>query len=153
MSRFEADIDTVLDSGVFLMAVYGTLSTGYWNSRLLDGHKSLGSTRVTGYKLYRGGYPGSVPFASKTGNPEDVIVVELFEVNAHDFPSTWVHVDSLEGHPDWYRREVVTTEAGLDAWMYVYPVDVLQEYPMRNEVTGGDWVVEQGDERVWYEAE
>jgi gamma-glutamylcyclotransferase (GGCT)/AIG2-like uncharacterized protein YtfP len=103
--------------------VYGTLKRGHGNNVLIlesENSMFLGSGTTNGnYFMTESG----VPFAHKDVEtiphaPLAPIRGEVFEVD----DSTLFHLDCLEGHPDWYKREVVTIdmdgEYQVDAWVY-----------------------------------
>lgn len=103
--------------------VYGTLRRGYWNHDLLGLSSFLGEA-----KTVRKGWlyvPNSIPFLNFDKNGEQV-VGELYAVD----DETLKDLDSLEGHPDFYRREVEEIEIDggtLSANIYVYPHDLSNE--------------------------
>lgn len=81
--------------------VYGTLKRGFGNHSLLVDSKCLG-TGVTEepYVMTQSG----IPFVHKTYNAEPhPIQGEVYVVD--DETVEWL--DALEGHPDWYKRELV----------------------------------------------
>jgi gamma-glutamylaminecyclotransferase len=101
----------------YLVFVYGTLKKGFSNHRLLVGSEYLGSAQtVEKYAMYSTGTP--IVLKNEAVSP---IHGELYQVNE----ATLAALDSLEGHPDWYRREEV--EIAVDgehgryretAWLY-----------------------------------
>jgi gamma-glutamylaminecyclotransferase len=99
--------------------VYGTLKRGFGNSWLLKDATFLGRTTLTGnYRLVEvsgGGFPGLLRDAEF---PERDVGGEVYAVSADEL----VALDGLEGHPNFYRRELVDTEHGL-AWVYLLPAD------------------------------
>lgn len=101
-----------------LVFVYGTLKKGFSNHRLLASSELLGVAQtVKKYAMYSTG----VPIVVK-GEEVSRIHGELYRVDE----TTLVYLDSLEGHPDWYRREEVDVfvedqEEGMRterAWIY-----------------------------------
>ncbi len=91
-----------------MVAVYGTLKRGRGNHRLLQNSKYIGEF------LTRKKYPmivrGSIPFVGHgfefLGLDKEVghnIVVQVYEVDC----DTLKLLDALEGHPNWYYRDVV----------------------------------------------
>lgn len=99
------------------IAVYGTLRKRYGNHRLIEGSKFIGAGLTDEkHTLFASG----IPFVQKGGGTHQVRV-EVYEVEESDVP----RVDSLEGHPEWYRREEtpITLDDGtkLDAWLYFMP--------------------------------
>ena len=82
-----------------LVFVYGTLKKGFSNHRLLASSELLGRARtVEAYAMYSTGVP--IVIKDESVSP---ITGELYRVGE----ATLVYLDSLEGHPDWYRREEV----------------------------------------------
>ena len=100
-----------------LVFVYGTLKKGFSNHRLLAGSEYLGTAQtVEKYAMYSTGTP--IVLKDEAVSP---IHGELYRVNE----ATLVALDSLEGHPDWYRREEISIfvdgEQGRyqeTAWLY-----------------------------------
>ena len=97
--------------------VYGTLRSGGGNSRLLRESELVSIAKTDGkYALYVEG----IPYAVKK---EEVsrIIGEVWSVNSDTLQS----IDLLEGHPNWYVRElinVILTDANmLRAWIYFNP--------------------------------
>lgn len=82
-----------------LVFVYGTLKKGFSNHRLLASSELLGRARtIEAYAMYSTGVP--IVIKNESVSP---ITGELYRVDE----ATLVYLDSLEGHPDWYRREEV----------------------------------------------
>lgn len=100
--------------------VYGTLKQGFGNHHYLQSATFVGCgyTKIK-YSLYVEG----IPFVVKD-NPTSHIFGEVYLVD-----DLALHrLDSLEGHPDWYRREqvaVILTDRPIQtedmAWLYFYP--------------------------------
>jgi len=85
------------------VAVYGTLKKGYGNNRLMDprGFTLVGSfVSVDKFHMTSG---GGFPIVYKDMKQHHV-KVEIYRVDDKAYLSS---VDSLEGHPTWYRREPV----------------------------------------------
>lgn len=87
------------------IGVYGTLKKNEGNHHLLEGSECLGN-RVL-YNIGITDRPG-FPFAYKKDGFRTTI--EIYEVNNYVLKS----IDSLEGHPDWYKREKID-----DVWVYL----------------------------------
>lgn len=89
--------------------VYGTLKRGYNNHRLLAGRALfVGDDVIDGDLFDLGPYP-----AARRGN--GVIHGEVYMVG----PNTLRSLDTLEGHPVYYKREPVRTRmGGHEAWAY-----------------------------------
>ena len=79
------------------IAVYGTLKSMYGNNRLMQGSTLVGTGWITGHRLYEAG----IPFVVKDNTADYSIQVEVYEVPEDQLP----RIDSLEGHPTWYKRE------------------------------------------------
>lgn len=91
-----------------LLAVYGTLKQGNGNhDHFLGDAKLVGKGVISGFDMYHlGGFPGIV-------KGEGTIQVELYdEYNLGP-------IDSLEGEGSLYKRTVVTTEQGVECYVYV----------------------------------
>ena len=115
------------------VAVYGTLRQGMGNHRLLGSSELLGTTELKGWKMYPAGLAGGFPVIYASEAPEDEIVVEVYECTAETLKGP---LDSLEGHPRWYRRQLVDTPFG-EAWIYVMQDTGYQRYP---QIVSGDFV-------------
>lgn len=99
------------------IAVYGTLRAGFGNHRLMEDSTLVGSGLTKEkYTMYASG----IPYVDKD-EPTSRIRVEVYDVKDEDLPS----IDSLEGHPSWYRREEIPVELDngeeVDAWLYFMP--------------------------------
>lgn len=109
--------------------VYGSLKKGFGNhDRHLSGAKFLGTCEtLPQYSLISlGSYPGVL----KGG--ETMIQGELYEVTPKEFEG----LDRLEGHPNYYKREVIETSEG-DAWIYLLPKE---EYSDKVVIKSGEWL-------------
>lgn len=90
------------------VGVYGTLKRGERNHRLLAGRSFFMQEDTIKAALFDlGPYP-----ACKPG--EDTVSVEIFTVG----DNTLSDLDRLEGHPVYYKRELVKTAGGHDVWVY-----------------------------------
>jgi len=99
-----------------LMAVYGTLKSGKSNHYFLGDSGHVGMGRVSNeFTLAVEGLPYLVKRNGKG------CLVEVYEVDK----DTMRMIDRLEGHPNFYRREL--TDIFLDngvvvqAWVYIHP--------------------------------
>lgn len=107
-----------------LMAFYGTIKLGFGNNRVIyNAKKAYIGTGITKekYAMYRHG----IPFVIK--EPKTPIVVDVFEVEASNLP----RIDSLEGHPNWYRRELIPVLVNgkeLQCWLYFMTDDRVKNY-------------------------
>lgn len=111
-----------------LVAVYGSLKSGFHNHRLLEKSKKVGEQQVEGWEMYSlGGFPAVVP----SSNFNDKVSVEVYSVD----DETFKNLDRLEGYPHFYDRIKVKTQQG-DAWMYYF-----QYPPNDNKVEDGNWML------------
>ncbi|MDR3557263.1 MAG: gamma-glutamylcyclotransferase [Syntrophobacteraceae bacterium] len=99
------------------MFVYGTLRRGFENHFLLDGAIFLGPARTRGkYALFS----ENIPYVSKT-KEISTVAGEVYRVDS----PTLERIDLLEGHPNWYVREMieVVLQDGsiVSAWIYFCP--------------------------------
>ena len=113
--------------------VYGTLKRGHGNHVLLRGSDFLGPSLTKEiYTMYRSG----IPFVSKSPGTTRVIG-ELYNVDE----LTLNHLDMLEGHPTWYKREQINVDyisnegemESTKAWLY-----------FNEEIPAGATIVETG---------
>lgn len=112
------------------VAVYGTLRQGMGNHRRMGDSPLLGTATLKGWQMYpAGGFPVIFP----SDAPEDTIVVEVYECTNYTLTGP---LDSLEGHPTWYKRELVDTPFG-EAWIYVMRDE---RYKQRTRIESGDFV-------------
>ena len=98
------------------LMVYGTLQQGYWNNRLLAGAKFLGQA-VTNkkYVLFDCGFPMAV--TAETDHKPLPIIGEVYEVTEQHLH----YCDRLEGHPNWYQRNLVSVRLGdADEEVFIY---------------------------------
>lgn len=107
-----------------LMAFYGTIKLGFGNNGVIyNAKKAYIGTGITKekYAMYRHG----IPFVIK--EPKTPIVVDVFEVEASNLP----RIDGLEGHPNWYRRELIPVLINgkeLQCWLYFMTDDRVKNY-------------------------
>ena len=92
--------------------VYGTLKKNSWNHGWLEDSTFVREQAVHGFKLFQSG----IPYMIRTDNPEDRVLGEVYEVSE----KTRGNIDRLEGHPDWYRREIVSMDSDGEIQGYVY---------------------------------
>jgi gamma-glutamylcyclotransferase (GGCT)/AIG2-like uncharacterized protein YtfP len=112
--------------------VYGTLKRGHGNHRLLADNRVIGeAVSLDRYMMWGQG----IPFIAPDDDDGSPVAGELYEVDA----DTLAKLDRLEGHPDWYCRELRSfTIAGetCTAWVYLARHhDRHQQQP--NDPTGG----------------
>jgi|WetSurMetagenome_2_1015567.scaffolds.fasta_scaffold1253785_1 gamma-glutamylaminecyclotransferase len=99
-----------------LVFVYGTLRHGQGNHYLIEFSKFIGmaQTKIR-YALYAYG----IPFLSRSSAISQV-TGEVYSVDQ----VTLIRLDQLEGHPDFYKREIaeVVLQDGteLKAWVYFH---------------------------------
>jgi len=126
--------DNVLETNY--VAVYGTLKKGYsnyWNYLSSSTHVGSGVTKDK-YPLLIQGLPYLV---NKRGTGHNV-EVDVFSVSE----STFSALDRLEGHPKWYRRELVDIKmknVTIKCWIYFNP----------KPLTGGE-VMHKTYTQEWY---
>lgn len=110
-----------------IVGVYGTLKKGGSNHGLLSDSQFIGlASTLPAYSLVSmGGYPGLLP-------GEDTVLLELYEVD----DKTLYYLDALEGHPNYYRRELieVITEKGEKGEAWVYHLASPEKYAKREPV-------------------
>jgi gamma-glutamylaminecyclotransferase len=112
--------------------VYGTLMRGFGNhSYYLDGPLATfvrEAETEPGYQLVPlGGFPGMLgPVAEWEGSVKG----EVFDVDESLIPD----IDSLEGHPHWYRRTPIRLAEGeeVETYIYLHPVS-------RAPIGSGSW--------------
>ncbi len=104
------------------IGVYGTLKKGEGNSYLLENSEYLGKKVL--YNVGITDRPG-FPFAYKVDGYRTT--VEVYDVDEITLKS----IDSLEGHPDWYKREEIE---GI--WVYLNESHG-RGYPLLKE--NGEW--------------
>ena len=124
----------------YRVAAYGTLKVGHGNwSYFFSGCECLvEGDRLRGYELRtwpNGGYPAIF----KTGNEDDEVVVDLFDLStstSHDPDDLLMDVDGME-YGAGYDKELVTLESGEVAW--VYTMDASNDQGMDHVIESGDW--------------
>ena len=111
--------------------VYGTLLQGYGNHRLMPGARFLGHGMTKGVMYNLGNFPAVV-------QADGSVYGEVYAVD----DSILETLDHLEGHPQWYYRELVDikTDDGniLQAWIYFMPEEKLHS---DETVPSGDWIL------------
>lgn len=120
-----------------LVAVYGTLKRGFGNNILLQGSTPDTSGEFLGEHTIPEGFfmrsLGGFPAIFKATNDKSIpIKCEIFRVTTD---SMMEDLDGLEGHPRWYKRELIPTQWG-DAWVYVMPGGY-EDHPI---VESGEWL-------------
>lgn len=97
-----------------LVAVYGSLKSGFHNHSLLSTSKLVGKGRtVNRFTMYSLG-----SFPAITHNPVANIEVEVYSVSDKVF----TRLDMLEGHPSFYKREevYVVLEGSTILYVWIY---------------------------------
>lgn len=94
--------------------VYGTLRKGCRNHHLLEGIEFIDAECKGVERYWKAGY--SFPFARRR---DSKIYGELYSVD----DSTLARLDLLEGHPNFYKRELFTVQdkdgKEYKAWIYL----------------------------------
>jgi len=113
---FHEEEDPVGAEDLYPVAVYGTLKQGHGNhDRYLDDSYYTGSG-ITADKLPL--IIHGLPYLLKEPGRGHRVEVEVYQVTA----ATLRALDGLEGHPQWYRRELTTIEldsgGSIEAWVY-----------------------------------
>jgi gamma-glutamylcyclotransferase (GGCT)/AIG2-like uncharacterized protein YtfP len=94
--------------------VYGTLMSGFGNNRLLKKSPMISTGTTEDKYILRA---SSLPFLVEEDG-KSYVTGEIYEVTS----KTLSNLDLLEGHPDWYKRKVITVidELGdkYKAWAY-----------------------------------
>jgi gamma-glutamylaminecyclotransferase len=93
--------------------VYGTLKNGFHNNVYLEGY-DFEDAHAMGFEMY--GKNSSYPFVKQGSG------IVAGEVYYNIYPETLRELDMLEGHPEFYHRELATIEVGdkvVEAWIYL----------------------------------
>ncbi|MEQ8303610.1 MAG: gamma-glutamylcyclotransferase family protein [Cyclobacteriaceae bacterium] len=111
-----------------LFAFYGSLRTGMYNHKQFERHLEFVRTvHLEGFKLYA---LEDYPFAVRTRNQDESIVVELFRIRNG---KVRMEIDKLELDAGYIREEIEV--GGYRAVIYTF-----QKAENNQEVPGGDWV-------------
>lgn len=99
--------------------VYGTLKRGQHNHHFLTNAQFLGEdvTELAIYDLGAINHTGGFPILVKNGNYK--IVGEVYKIDKDILQA----IDRLEGHPNFYKREVIKLESGKLAHTYIFTLD------------------------------
>jgi gamma-glutamylaminecyclotransferase len=126
--------------------VYGSLLPGLHNNGMLRDATFLGYRKTSpNFEMF-----SLTQFPAVCGEGTTAISGALYHVN----DATLRRLDQLEGHPHWYRRQLVDLEASAltapqRAWMYVMP---REEPEVRggwvSPVPSGDWFAYHTGQRV-----
>lgn len=116
--------------------VYGTLRPRASNYRLLDGRANhLGTVRIPARLYNLGWFPGIKLASLGDPDPAETVEGDVFEIVDPSLPSD---LDNYEGYPDLYDRQLVPTDDGGSAWVYVYNGRVSED----SRITTGVWTVD-----------
>ncbi len=112
-----------------LVFVYGTLRQGESNHGLLGGRvpRRVVCTRAAWELVDLGAFPALLPGGTTA------VLGEVYEVD----DDTLAELDILEGHPDYYQRQVIALDDGTVAHAYVMRREEVTD-PTR--ITSGDWL-------------
>jgi len=95
--------------------VYGTLKSNKWNNHILEGAKFIGKARtLDAYPMVVDGLPYLLDAQGQGLN----VIGECYAIYQQ---AMWTRLDMLEGHPNWYRRQVIditVANRGITAWAY-----------------------------------
>ena len=130
-----------LTKGMSRVFVYGSLKEGHSNHHVLRGAKYIGRDMILGpFEMVSLGY---FPGVLDKGAEADIspIFGEVYEVDREGLAA----LDLLEGHPDFYCREKMTTENNVRVWMYI-----LQDNgDLYTRVPEGIWQPSADEEEYW----
>ncbi len=114
-----------------LLFTYGTLLSGESNHNLLERARFVReATTAASYRLYDlGGYPGLV------GEGDLSVIGEVYDVDAYGL----ARLDTLEGHPHYYRRNSIFLRDGT----------VVEAYLLEPIQAKGRPVIESGSWRAY----
>lgn len=126
------------------LMVYGTLKKGYGNNILLQGAKYLGeAVTKKHYVLLNCGFPKATTLTvDEQDYPMLPVMGEVYEVDERHIRSC----DSLEGHPDWYRRETIKAtflQSGEEDDVMIYEMPEWTSGRKKCNVVNGAYVWER----------
>ncbi len=111
-----------------LYAFYGSLRRGLHNYERFELHLRYHfSCWIKGYQLYSF---GEFPFAVKTNNDKDQILIEIFEINDVEIQK---QIDELELGYGYFMEAIMIDKQSVK----IYLLEKNTNYPL---VIGGDWV-------------
>ena len=112
---------------VMKVFVYGTLKKGFGNNSLMESAEAkfiCETTTKKEYYLVSYGIPYVVKetkeYPRSIRKMKGKIKGELYEIPEKNIGI----IDDLEGHPNWYRRELVELENGEKAYLYFMDLDL-----------------------------
>lgn len=121
--------------------VYGTLRKGMGNhQRYLWLSKFLGEFEIPHFIMWTD-KGSTIPFVSVTSEDSHWILVEAYEIESFE---TFRDLDSLEGHPDFYKR-ILVNHNNEDYWIYTIPKETKRYY-----YSSVGNIIEDGDYVNWY---
>lgn len=108
-----------------LVAVYGTLKKGHGNHRLLEHSELVAEEAITSapaFRLY--GYKRAYPFVQRMNDGGQQISCQVYRVDDNTLKS----LDYLEGHPNFYKREMVSfDDNSYEAELYLFQGDLPED--------------------------
>ena len=116
--------------------VYGTLKSDGPNNYLLKGSRLLATDeKLKGFQMYTlGAFPAlTIEGETTTGH----VVGEVYQLNHKGILEG--NLDSLEGYPTFYNRKIITTESGIEAWVYYIEGTLPTYYYDAMKITSGIW--------------
>jgi gamma-glutamylcyclotransferase (GGCT)/AIG2-like uncharacterized protein YtfP len=116
-----------------LYAFYGTLRRDMANYKYYkNGLQFIGVSELAGYRMFS---LVNYPYAVFTGNPENKITIELFEILDE---VTEERIINLEVQAGYILEEVRIAEENYKIFLFA---DFNRQHP---EISHGDWVVHKG---------
>lgn len=120
--------------------LYGTLRPGSWNhDRWMAPFLAAPCrpARLAGMALH---HVGGLPYLVAAGD-ESVVVGDLAAIDEARYEAILRLLDDFEGtHEGHYRRVVVTTDEGEEAWAWLAGDDLTAAVDGRTLVPSGDWL-------------
>jgi len=112
-----------------LVAVYGSLKKGFGNYPLLSTSNFLGECTISGFRMFSF---GAFPFVLKDMRSNYPIHCEVYEVSNE----TLQHLDYLEGYPQFYNKDNVSTPYGRAT---IYVLNRSLDSITSPEIKTGNW--------------
>lgn len=123
------------------VAFYGSLRKGCYNyERFKDGLTEKGQSVISGFRLYS---LGAYPCIIRSDNPEDKVVVDLFEADE----ATFNRIHRMELGAGYDAEEVELNNENYV--IYTFPPS-MSEFYTRNRVSDGDWLKHVQDVHAKY---
>ena len=97
-----------------LLFVYGTLKRDYGANYQLSMATYLGDVTTANPYLLLQDHSKHFPYLLDI--PVEPITGELYELDQTQLD----HIDAYEGHPDFFRRQLIPLSDGRQAWCYFY---------------------------------